>query len=153
MASREDLADLIAESYAAKMAPSVVLRKLRAGTLDGLDGPVEISDSTFFRHWREAKRGVARQQQGESILAILGREIKAGDLIKAMQAQGSSAEEIVATIVERTGLSREHATATLPPDLLRELDVELGDLVEIRARARAERAGSSAAATSRMESQ
>jgi hypothetical protein len=47
--------DLIREAVAAEMKPSVALRKLRAGTLEGLPGPVAMPERSFYRKWRRAK--------------------------------------------------------------------------------------------------
>src|SRR4051794_10130286 len=52
----------IREARVAGMAPSLVLRKLRAGTLEGVDRPIEIPERSFFYAWRKAKEELARAE-------------------------------------------------------------------------------------------
>ena len=66
-----DVDGAIREALVAELSPTVALRKLQAGTLEGIDRPVAIPRSTFFYRWRLAKRGLAeaaRREEGPSLL-------------------------------------------------------------------------------------
>jgi hypothetical protein len=53
----EQVQNAIREAHAAGLRPSVVVNKLRAGTLPGIDRPYpEFPNSSFWHHWRRAKR-------------------------------------------------------------------------------------------------
>ena len=54
-----DVDGAIREALVADISATVALRKLQAGTLEGIDQPVAIARSTFFYRWRLAKRELA----------------------------------------------------------------------------------------------
>ena len=128
MADRDAILDAIREAHQAGMKPSEVRRKLAAGTLDGIERPVKMSSSSFFRHWATVRREQAQagrqgqQQAGESALAQLRRAIDERDekprrLIEQGLADGRAPGLILEEIVDSTRLTPEKANELLPPEL------------------------------------
>jgi hypothetical protein len=70
--------DAIREAVAGRLRPSDVLRKIRAGTIDGVDGPTPIPERTFYGKWTRAKREQGRgggAYTGPTVIQVLAVEI------------------------------------------------------------------------------
>jgi hypothetical protein len=91
--------DAIRTAVAEGVATGKILARLRAGTLDGLDGrQVDMPERTFYTKLREAKRRLAQEPKqkgkGEGVLERLARELME---VEALAEQGKSPEEIAQT--------------------------------------------------------
>ena len=93
----------IVEARARDEKPSVVMSKMKVGTLPGLEGrPFPIKQRTFYNYWDRAKAelrsaGAPKGQDGPSLLDRIGLEI-------TIRRHGGDPADSPEAIAELTGL-------------------------------------------------